>query len=147
MENLSPQAVFQPGLKNNQISTLMRKIYKLFLLLIAACWFTGHVSAQVTPPPAEQGQPASIDVNLENIFNQKVPRKYKVAKVTVSGNQYFDAALLTSIANINVGDEITIPGGDNFSKAINNLWKQNYFSNVEIYITQLQEQTFLLKLL
>src|SRR5205085_2952672 len=82
--------------------------------------------------------PSSIDVNLENIFNQKVPRKYKVANVIVTGNQYFDAALLISIANINIGDEIIIPGGDNFSKAITNLWKQNYFSNVEIYITKLE---------
>src|SRR4051812_42658926 len=106
----------------------MRKVYKLILLLIAACWFTGRASAQIIPPTTdEQGKPASIDVNLENIFNQKAPHKYKVANVTVSGNQYFDAALLTSIANINVGEEITIPGGDNFSKAINNLWKQNYF--------------------
>src|SRR5690242_6689230 len=115
----------------------MRKVYKLFLLLAAACWLTGQATAQVTPPATGE-QPASIDVNLENIFNQKVPHKYKVANVTVTGNQYFDAALLTSIANINVGDEITIPGGDAFSKAINNLWKQNYFSNVEVYITQLQ---------
>ncbi len=72
------------------------------------------------------------------IFSIKKPHKYKVANVTVTGNQYFDAALLISIANINVGDEITIPGGDNFAKAINNLWKQNYFSNVEIYITKLE---------
>ena len=131
--------LLQPGIKNNQIRILMRKVYKLYLLLIAACWFTTHASAQIIPPPVgEQEKPVSVDVNLENIFNQKVSHKYKVANVTVAGNQYFDAALLTSIANINVGDEITIPGGDNFAKAINNLWKQNYFSNVEIYITKLE---------
>ena len=26
----------------------------------------------------------------------------------------------------------------NFSKAITNLWKQNYFSNVEIYVTKVE---------
>jgi outer membrane protein insertion porin family len=36
-----------------------------------------------------------------------------------------------------VGDEVVIPGGDNFSRAINKLWSQNYFSDVEIYITKL----------
>lgn len=126
----------------------MYKFYKLFLLIIAACWFHGKASAQVIPNPADTTEnaaltdtaaaPASIDVNLENIFNQKAPHRYKVANVTVTGNKYFDAALLTSIANINTGDQITIPGGDNFSKAISNLWKQNYFSNVEIYITKVQ---------
>ncbi|MFT2543137.1 hypothetical protein ACMWP9_34610, partial [Escherichia coli] len=38
---------------------------------------------------------------------------------------------------INVGDEINIPGGDQFSKAITKLWAQNYFSGVEIYVTKL----------
>ncbi|MDB5247062.1 MAG: outer membrane protein assembly factor YaeT precursor [Segetibacter sp.] len=115
----------------------MRKVYQLFLLVIAAGLFHTETSAQITPP-TDQGNPASIDVNLENIFNQKAPRKYKVANVIVTGNQFFDAALLTSIANMNIGDEIIIPGGDNFSKAISNLWKQNYFSNVEIYITKVE---------
>jgi outer membrane protein insertion porin family len=125
----------------------MSKVYKL-LLIITTCWFHNIVSAQVIPTPADTTEtpaltdtaaaPASIDVNLENIFNQKAPHKYKVTNVTVSGNKYFDAALLISIANINTGDQITIPGGDNFSKAISNLWKQNYFSNVEIYITKVE---------
>jgi outer membrane protein insertion porin family len=126
----------------------MRKVYQIFFITIAACWFHGNVSAQVTPGNGDTSglpavtdtaaPPASIDVNLENIFNQKTPHRYKVTNVTVSGNQYFDAALLVSIANINVGDEIVIPGGDQFSKAISNLWKQNYFSNVEIYITKVE---------
>ena len=30
-----------------------------------------------------------------------------------------------------------IPGADNFSRAITNLWKQNLISNVEIYFTKL----------
>ena len=30
-----------------------------------------------------------------------------------------------------------IPGGDNFSKAISNLWKQNLVSDVQIYFTNL----------
>ncbi|WP_245825607.1 BamA/OMP85 family outer membrane protein [Sediminibacterium ginsengisoli] len=80
----------------------------------------------------------SIDADLLNIFNQKTPKKYKVAAVKVTGNRFFDENLLISIANINVGDELTIPGGDNFSKAITKLWGQNYFSDVEIYITKLQ---------
>jgi len=116
----------------------MCKVYKLFLLVIAVCLFQNQATAQVTEPPGNQENPASIDVNLENIFNQKAPRRYKVASIEVTGNEYFDADLLKSIANITVGDEIVIPGGDNFSKAINNLWKQNYFSDVEIYITKLE---------
>jgi outer membrane protein insertion porin family len=125
----------------------MQKVYKLVVLIIII-FFSGfykNASAQVVNPNDSSSvsadtstTPTSIDVNLENIFNQKTQRRYKVANVTVTGNQYFDAALLISIANINVGDEIVIPGGDNFSKAISNLWKQNYFSNVEVYLTKLE---------
>ena len=115
----------------------MRRVYTPILLIIVSALFHSVSHAQIIDPN-EQQPPSSIDVTLENIFNQKVPRKYKVVNVTVTGNQYFDASLLVSIANINAGDEIVIPGGDNFAKAINNLWKQNYFSNVEIYITKVE---------
>ena len=133
---------------------LMHKVYK-FLIIIIACWCHNYAFAQITGNPADTlGTPAtvdsaktaSIDVNLENIFNQKTPHRYKVANVAVSGNKYFDAALLISIANINIGDEIMIPGGDNFSKAISNLWKQNYFSNVEIYLTKVQASNISLEI-
>lgn len=94
--------------------------------------------AQVTAPTDSTDQPSSVDVNLENLFSQKIPKKYKIAGISVTGNKYFDPALLMSVASLSVGDEVTIPGGDVFAKAISNLWKQNYFSNVEIFITKLE---------
>ncbi|WP_231940348.1 BamA/OMP85 family outer membrane protein [Filimonas lacunae] len=87
--------------------------------------------------PDSTGQITSIDADLMNLLNQKTPKKYKVASIKVTGNKFFDESLLLSIAGINIGDEISIPGGDNFSKAITKLWAQNYFSDVEIYITKL----------
>ncbi|MBP9740253.1 MAG: outer membrane protein assembly factor [Chitinophagaceae bacterium] len=88
----------------------------------------------------------SINVDLINIYNQKKPIKYKIAGVKVTGNNYFDESLLLSIANINVGDEVTIPGGDNFSKAITKLWGQNYFSDVAIFITKLEAKNIWLEI-
>ena len=80
----------------------------------------------------------SIDADLVNIFNQKTPKKYKIAAIKVVGNHFFDENLLVSVSTLSVGDEVTIPGGDNFSKAITKLWAQNYFSNIEINITKLE---------
>ena len=34
-----------------------------------------------------------------------------------------------------------IPGGDNFSKAISNLWNQKLFANVQIYYTKVEAGT------
>jgi outer membrane protein insertion porin family len=88
----------------------------------------------------------SVDVDLVNLFNQKVPIKYKVAGIAVTGNRFFDETLLISIANISIGDEIIIPGGDNFAKAINKLWGQNYFSDVQIYVTKLEGKNIWLEI-
>jgi outer membrane protein insertion porin family len=131
----------RPKQPNQKI--LMRKVYKLFLLLIATWLLHSKAVAQVAD---STNQPTSIDVTLENIFSQKAPHRYKVANVTITGNKYFDAALLISIANINVGDEVVIPGGDQFAHAITNLWKQNYFSNVEIYITKVEGNNIYLEI-
>lgn len=111
----------------------MQRFYKSLLTLLIF-GLSGHlVQAQVTDTSI-----TSLDPELLNIFNQKNPQKYKVADIKVTGNKYFDQALLISVAGISVGDEITIPGGDNFAKAINKLWAQNYFSDVAIYITKLE---------
>jgi outer membrane protein insertion porin family len=50
-----------------------------------------------------------------------------------------------SIRGLSVGDEVALPGGDNFSKAINKLWSQNYFSDVAIYITSVKTMQLQLK--
>jgi len=113
----------------------MQKVYKSLFIAIA---LYGLVSTSANAQVDSTEEPTSIDVNLENLFTQKVPRKYTVAGLTVSGNKYFDQALLLSVANISVGDQVTIPGGDMFSKAITNLWKQSYFSSVEIFVTKIE---------
>jgi len=82
----------------------------------------------------------NVDADLINILNQKAPKKYKITAIKVTGNSFFDENLLTSIANINIGDEVVLPGGDLFAKAITKLWAQNYFSDVEIYITKLEDK-------
>ncbi len=109
----------------------MYKLYK-FLLLSFLCV---GVSAVAFSQDSTITDVKSINAELLNIFNQKPPKKYKIANIKVTGNRYFDETLLTSISTLTVGEEITIPGSDAFSRAINKLWSQNYFSNVEIYIT------------
>lgn len=80
----------------------------------------------------------SIDPDLVNLATGKTPpREYVIAGIKISGTKYLDESLLTSISGLTVGDKVTIPGGDNFSKAIQNLWKQKLFANISIYFTRL----------
>ncbi len=109
----------------------MHLIYKrLFILIIALCCFQ-LVSAQDTGN-------VSVNPELEAIFTSKTPKEYKIAGITVGGAKAFDANLIISISGLAVGDKVTIPGTDIFSKAIGKLWKQNLISSVEISFTKLE---------
>ncbi|MEI2710117.1 MAG: POTRA domain-containing protein [Chitinophagaceae bacterium] len=121
---------------------LIRNMNKVLLLLILVLGSITTFSQETENDTTI----TSINVDLINIYNQKKPIKYKIAGVKVTGNNYFDESLLLSIANINVGDEVTIPGGDNFSKAITKLWGQNYFSDVAIFITKLEAKNIWLEI-
>lgn len=114
----------------------MQKVYKLFMLAFVLSLASVVASAQQTKDTVI----TNVDADLINILNQKAPKKYKITAIKVTGNSFFDENLLTSIANINIGDEVVLPGGDLFSKAITKLWAQNYFSDVEIYITKLEDK-------
>jgi outer membrane protein insertion porin family len=114
----------------------MQKVYKILVLAFFTSLLSVSARSQQTTTHSDTTI-TSIDADLLNIFTQKTPRKYRIAAIKVTGNKFFDENLLISIANISVGDEVTIPGGDNFSKAITKLWAQNYFSDVEIYVTKL----------
>lgn len=112
-----------------QLKTLFTGIF-ITLLFLATPTF-----AQETTVKDSVSQ---INVPLMGIFNQKTPTKYKIRSIKVVGNLVFDENLLLSLSTLNVGDELTLPGADNFAKAINKLMAQNYFSDVKIYITDLK---------
>ena len=112
----------------------MAKIYWILFIFFSA--FTFAASAQFRKDTV----PTSVNVELENIFNAKTPKEYKIAAIKVTGTQSFDANLIVSISGLAIGDKVMIPGTDLFSKAINNLWKQNLISNVEIYFTKLVDK-------
>jgi outer membrane protein insertion porin family len=114
----------------------MQKVYKLLMLAFVLSLGSFVASAQQTKDTVI----TNVDADLINILNQKAPKKYKITAIKVTGNSFFDENLLTSIANINVGDEVVLPGGDLFAKAITKLWAQNYFSDVQIYITKLEDK-------
>ncbi|MEY4660382.1 MAG: hypothetical protein RLZZ42_334 [Bacteroidota bacterium] len=118
-----------PTLTKNPMMRICTLIFFVGLLTLSECGF-----AQSDTVPR-----ASVDPALMAIYNAKYPRKYTIADIQVKGNKAFDAAIVISVSGLSVGDEVTIPGGDNFAKAINKLWAQNMFTNINIYITKLEE--------
>ncbi|HET7115847.1 MAG TPA: POTRA domain-containing protein [Hanamia sp.] len=130
----------------------MLKIYKILLLIAIAVTTTTIASAQLVKDSVPEVSnsndtlpisvkpdtiPSSVNVELENILNSRTPKKYTISHITVTGTT-FDPNLIISISGLAVGDKITLPGSDDFAKAITNLWNQNLISNAEIYLTQLK---------
>ncbi len=83
---------------------LKLNVYNCFLLLaILTCvCFANKTQAQVdttqaqvdtTQAQVDTTQPQSIEVNLNNIFDSKVPKEYTIAALKVTGNAHFDEAL------------------------------------------------------
>ena len=81
-------------------------------------------------------KPTSIDPNLLNWQNATRAHEYTIRAIRTSGVFFLDSAIVTSISGLQLGDRILHPGGDEFSKAIQNLWKQKLFSNIEIFVTK-----------
>jgi outer membrane protein insertion porin family len=111
----------------------MPKIYKILFLVVVAVTAKTNAIAQVP----NDTLPSSVNVELENIFNAKAPKEYIISDIKVTGTKSFDPNLIISISALAVGDKVMIPGGDNFSRAINNLWKQGLISDAHIYFTNL----------
>ena len=108
---------------------------KTFIASFLSLLFVTSGFTQTDTVPA-----VSVDPELLAIFDSKNPKKYIIADIKVTGNVKFDAAIVVSVSGLSVGDEVTIPGGDNFSKAINKLWSQNMFTNINIFITKLEDR-------
>lgn len=114
----------------------MPKLLRLVPVLLLCVIASGKVLAQ--QPAANDTIPTAIDPALEEMINSKNAKEYNLAGIKVTGLKRYDELLLISISGLSVGDKIVYPGGDNFSKAILNLWNQKLFSNIQIFFIKLE---------
>jgi outer membrane protein insertion porin family len=80
----------------------------------------------------------SVDPDLLNINSSKIPKEYTIRSVTVTGINTLDTGIVQSISGLQAGDKVMLPGGEAFSRAISNLWKQRLFANVQVFITRVE---------
>ena len=88
---------------------------------------------------------ASIDVAAQSVvggdneydFDYLTPKTYEIGGITFEGADNFDTRVVQLVAGLQVGDKIRIPG-DKISAAVDNLWKQGMFEDVQIRVTRIQ---------
>jgi outer membrane protein insertion porin family len=108
----------------------MQKIFFFLLILIIPLF---PASAQI----AIGGD--DFDINYE------LPIEYEIGGITISGVEHLDRNVLILLSGLSVGEKIKIPG-ERISKAIENLWDQGLFADVQIYATKKQGNIIFLEI-
>jgi outer membrane protein insertion porin family len=112
----------------------MLRLLPRFFYFVICVFITASASAQI-----DTTQPTSVDPELLALETGKIPKEYSIRSINITGINFLDTSIVRSISGLQVGDKIMLPGGDAFSKAITSLWRQKLFSNIQIFITAVQE--------
>ena len=59
--------------------------------------------------------------------------------VAITGIKYLDTSNRFVDFRLQTGDKFTHPGSDIFAKAIANVWRQKLFSEVQVFVTAVQD--------
>ena len=118
----------------------MHRIYMKYFFIFFLSGLTATAWAQ------KDTTPVSVNPALLEILNNKYPKTYTIAGITVTGTKAFDPALISSISGIAIGDKVQLPGSDVFGKAITKLWKQSLVSKVDITINKLEDQNIFIEI-
>ena len=76
-------------------------------------------------------QPQNIGGGTE--FSYQKPKEYEIGPIRVVGADNYDHQAIKLISGLRQGQKLMIPG-DKITKAINNLWAEGIFSDVEIAV-------------
>ena len=75
--------------------------------------------------------------NQEYDIDYLTPKTYEIGGITFQGAENFDTRMILLIAGLQVGDKIRVPG-DKLATAVDRLWKQGMFEDIQIYVTRIQ---------
>lgn len=103
----------------------MKKIV-LFTLAFLFVWYPTSVFAQ------------GNNINGLNLGSQikiKVDTDYEIGGIVVKGADQLDPTMVGLLSGLNVGDKVQFPS-DKIATAIRNLWDQELFEDVQLFITQ-----------
>jgi outer membrane protein insertion porin family len=96
----------------------------LFFLIAASCKLYA------------QNQPLNLSTADTTQFSYNVPKEYIIADITFSGaDNIADKSVLKLVTGLSDGDKVNVPG-EKISDAIQNLWRQGLFEDVQCFATK-----------
>ncbi|RHJ93405.1 outer membrane protein assembly factor BamA [Parabacteroides bouchesdurhonensis] len=108
---------------------MYKRIVLFFVFLSIVC---GAFAQETDTTQVEK--PAEVPV----ISYSSPPKKYKIADIKVTGIKNYDDFVLIGFSGLSVGDEVTIPPGDEITTAVKRFWKHGLFSDVKILATKIE---------
>jgi len=78
-------------------------------------------------------------------INLQKNKKYALGGISVTGNQTISEQSILIFSGLNTGQMLKIPG-DKLSSSIKKLWTSKLFSNVEIFVTKIDEDAIYLEI-
>ena len=97
----------------------MKRISLIAFILIHLCSY-----GQMLDNPS-----STITIDYEN------PQKFEIAEITITGNNFTDANIIIIMSGLKVGQTVTLPGEET-REALENLWKQKLFSDIELGLSK-----------
>ncbi len=114
---------------------MQRFLLRLGITVMSVMVFVFTVQAQI----ADTTNPTSVDPKLIEWRDAKIPKEYTIVAVNITGIKHLDTSIVYSITNLQAGDKFIHPGTDIFAKSIAALWRQRFFSGVQVYVTKVQD--------
>ena len=66
-----------------------------------------------------------------NLIDYTQPKTFILSDIKITGSKYVNKSNIIDISGLKINNNIKVPGTD-ISSAINKLWQQNLFSEIEI---------------
>jgi outer membrane protein insertion porin family len=111
-----------------------------FLFAILLSVMSTAAMAQVPSQSRSVPRPLPIDS-----LSYMSPKDYIIGGVTITGSKNLDKDVLLTISKLNKGDKINLPGEAN-AKVIKDMYAQNIFDDVQLYITSINLDTVYLEI-
>ena len=137
----------------NKLKLIMdkQKVNLLFLLLT----FTVFISKaqEIIPETQKPNDTITVNQSIDTIpkkvislsdVNFRKVNTYILGGISVKGNQQFSDQSIMVFSELVVGQPIKIPG-DKLTAAIKKLWNSKLFSNVDVYVVKIDDNTIYLE--
>lgn len=112
----------------------MKQLRYFTLILLMACAGIAGLRAQVVV-----GNHADYDIDY------LTPKTYEIGGITIDNADNLDHRMVMLVAGLQVGDVIKLPG-DKISQAVDNLWEQGLFEDVQIRLIRIQDDKVFLNI-